>query len=84
MRLHIEFGSDRAPKPPRAPGPGRLRTFLARAAGMRVRPSSALPAVLLTGLGLGLVTAAAWCIAVPCGLVVAGISAWVMEWRITA
>ncbi|MGI5285159.1 hypothetical protein ACQEVF_17745 [Nonomuraea polychroma] len=46
----------------------------------RLRP--ALP-VLLVIAGLALLSAAAWTLAVPAGLAVAGLSAFVLEWRIT-
>ncbi|GAA1749491.1 hypothetical protein [Nonomuraea bangladeshensis] len=46
----------------------------------RVRP--AIP-VLLVIAGLALLSAAAWLFAVPAGLAVAGVSCFVLEWRIT-
>lgn len=46
----------------------------------RLRP--AIP-VLLVIVGLALLSAAAWTLAVPAGLAVAGLSAFVLEWRIT-
>lgn len=46
----------------------------------RLRP--AVP-VLLVIAGLALLSAAAWTIALPAGLAVAGVSAFVLEWRIT-
>lgn len=46
----------------------------------RLRP--AMP-VLLVIVGLALLSAAAWTIALPAGLAVAGLSAFVLEWRIT-
>lgn len=39
--------------------------------------------VSLSMAGLGLVTAAAWTVAMPLGLIAAGLSCWVAEWRIS-
>lgn len=46
----------------------------------RLRP--AIP-VLLVVAGLALLSAAAWTVALPAGLAVAGVSAFVLEWRIS-
>lgn len=45
------------------------------------RLAPAVP-VLLVIAGLALLSAAAWTLAVPAGLAVAGLSAFVLEWRI--
>lgn len=39
--------------------------------------------VLLVIMGLGLVSAGALLVNVPLGLVVCGVSCWVLEWRIS-
>ncbi|MGR6923099.1 hypothetical protein ACU635_53345 [[Actinomadura] parvosata] len=46
------------------------------------RLAPAVP-ILLVIAGLALLSAAAWVIAAPAGLAVAGLSAFVLEWRIT-
>jgi hypothetical protein len=46
------------------------------------RLAPAMP-VLLVIAGLALLTAGAWAIALPAGLAAAGVSAFVLEWRIT-
>ncbi|GAA2209330.1 hypothetical protein GCM10009850_047880 [Nonomuraea monospora] len=46
------------------------------------RLAPAVP-ILLVIAGLALLSAAAWTIAAPAGLAVAGLSAFVLEWRIT-
>lgn len=46
------------------------------------RLTPAMP-ILLVIAGLALLSAAAWTIALPAGLAVAGLSAFVLEWRIT-
>ncbi|MGW0587448.1 hypothetical protein [Streptosporangium sp. NPDC002607] len=47
----------------------------------RLRP--ALPVILVIA-GLALLSAAAWTLAVPAGLAAAGVSCWVLEWRLTS
>lgn len=46
------------------------------------RLTPAMP-ILLVIAGLLLLSAAAWTLAMPAGLAVAGLSAFVLEWRIT-
>ncbi len=67
-----------------------LLTALARWAAPRWRRSQAavsrgvrlLFRLLLTITGLGLISAAAWVLWVPAGLVVAGLSCLVLEWAV--
>lgn len=62
-------------RPPRTPYTVRAARVLAR-----LLPRwAALRTLLLSVAGFGLLTAAAWCIAVPLGLAVGGISLLVLE-----
>ena len=77
--------------PRKREGPGRTRralTGLARGVaavqrGWRPVRKPPLHPVLLTITGVLCLSAAAWLVAVPFGLAVLGIGAFVMEWRIT-
>jgi len=58
---------------------GRARVGLATStARLTAKLSQAAGSII----GLGCVTAAAWSVALPLGLLVAGLSAFVLEWRL--
>ena len=68
----------------RAARQAKTRTAARSVAGMHVRAAvTKLLAALGTVLGLACFVVAAWMVAIPLGLLVAGVSLFVLEWRLT-
>ena len=68
----------------RAARQAKTRTATRTVAGSAVRVAvTKLLAALGTVLGLACFVVAAWIVAIPLGLLIAGVSLFVLEWRLT-